>query len=98
MSNSHDISLYGAQAEVWDAMLGDKNVCAVLPVGSGKSFLASLLLPIAATTPSMHKGRDILYVAPTAPMIARIIWKDLKQRCMNMWGLEDEKDINSPTR
>ena len=98
MSNSHDISLYGAQAEVWDAMLGDKNVCAVLPVGSGKSFLASLLLPIAATTPSMHKGRDILYVAPTAPMIARIIWKDLKQRCMNMWGLEDEKDINNSSR
>jgi hypothetical protein len=98
MSNQHNIDLYGAQSEVWDAMLSDLNVCAVLPVGSGKSFLASLLLPIAATTPSMHKGRDILYVAPTAPMIARIIWKDLKNRCQTMWGLEDEKDINNSSR
>ena len=98
MSNQHNIDLYGAQTEVWQAMLSDRNVCAVLPVGSGKSFLASLLLPIAATTPAMHKGRDILYVAPTAPMITRIIWKDLKQRCMTMWGLEDEKDINNSSK
>lgn len=98
MSNTHNITLYGAQTEVWQAMLSDKNVCAVLPVGSGKSFLASLLLPIAATTPSMHKGRDILYVAPTAPMISRIIWKDLKQRCISMWNLEDEKDINNSSK
>ena len=98
MSNQHNIDLYGAQTEVWDAMLSDKNLCAVLPVGSGKSFLASLLLPIAATTPKIHKGRDILYVAPTAPMIARIIWKDLKQRCITMWGLEDEKHINNSSK
>ena len=98
MSNTHNIDLYGAQSEVWDAMLGDKNVCAVLPVGSGKSFLASLLLPIAATTPKIHKGRDILYVCPTAPMIARIIWKDLKYRCITMWGLEDEKQINNSSK
>ena len=98
MSNTHNIDLYGAQSEVWDAMLGDKNVCAVLPVGSGKSFLASLLLPIAATTPAIHKGRDILYVCPTAPMIARIIWKDLKYRCITMWGLEDEKQINNSSK
>jgi len=98
LSNSHDITLWGAQTEVWQAMLSDKNVCAVVPVGSGKSFLASLLLPIAATTPSFHKGKDILYVAPTAPMISRIIWKDLKQRCMTMWGLEDEKHINNSSK
>ena len=98
MNNTHNITLYGAQTEVWQAMLSDKNLCAVLPVGSGKSFLASLLLPIAATTPAIHKGRDILYVAPTAPMISRIIWKDLKDRCMKMWGLEDEKHINNSSK
>ena len=98
LSNTHDITLWGAQSEVWNAMLSDRNVCAVLPVGSGKSFLASLLLPIAATTPSIHKGKDILYVAPTAPMISRIIWKDLKQRCITMWGLEDEKQINNSSK
>lgn len=98
MQNQHNITLWGAQQEVWQAMLSDRNVCAVLPVGSGKSFLASLLLPIAATTPHIHKGRDILYVAPTAPMISRIIWKDLKQRCISMWGLQDEKDINNSSK
>jgi len=98
MSNQHNITLYGAQDEVWSAFLSEKNVCAVVPVGSGKSFLASLFLPIAATTPTIHKGKDILYVAPTAPMIARIIWKDLKQRCISMWGLEDEKHINNSSK
>lgn len=73
----------------------DKNVIAVLPVGSGKSFLACLLLPIAATTAHMNKGRDILYVAPTYPMLERIIWADLKKTCIEDWGLQDEKDINN---
>lgn len=63
--NKFDIKLIGEQTTVWSAFMSDKNVCAVLPVGSGKSFLAALLLPIAATTPEMHKGRDIVYVAPT---------------------------------
>lgn len=94
----HNLTLYGAQREVWDAMLSDKNCVLVLPIGSGKSFLSSWVLPIAATTPHMHKGRDILYVAPTAPMVNRIIWKDLKERCIQLWGLEDEKDINNSTK
>ena len=98
MSNQHQFKLYGAQTEVWQAFLSDRNACIVVPVGSGKSFLASLFLPIAATTPTIHKGKDILYLAPTAPMIARIIWKDLKERCISMWGLQDEKDINNSSR
>ena len=95
MTNRHKLTLYGAQKEVWDAMMSDKNACLVLPIGSGKSFLASWMLCVAATTPSIHKGRDILYVAPTAPMVKRIIWKDLKERCIALWGLEDEKHINN---
>ena len=90
------INLIGSQTEVWDAMLNsDKNLIAVLPVGSGKSFLAALLLPIAANTPHMHKGRDILYVAPTYPMLERIIWAPLKKVCIEDWGLQDEKEINN---
>jgi hypothetical protein len=98
MSNRHKLTLYGAQKEVWDAMMSDKNACLVLPIGSGKSFLASWMLCIAATTPSINRGRDILYIAPTAPMVSRIIWKDLKDRCMQMWRLEDEKHINNSTK
>jgi hypothetical protein len=94
--SNKNITLYGAQTEVWDAMYStDKNVIAVLPVGSGKSYLACLLLPIAATTPAMHKNRDILYVAPTYPMLERIIWGPLKRACIEDWGLQDEKDINN---
>ena len=98
MTNQHNLTLFGAQKEVWDAFLSDKNVIACVPVGSGKSFLAEILLPIAATTPSIHKGRDILYVAPTAPMISRILWKGLKTRCIEMFGLQDEKDINNSSK
>jgi len=98
MSNVHKLTLFGGQREVWDAMMSDKNCCLVLPIGSGKSFLASWMLTIAATTPSIHKGRDILYIAPTAPMVTRIIWKDLKERCMTLWGLKDEQDINNSSK
>jgi len=98
MTNVHRLTLYGGQREVWAAMMSDKNACLVLPIGSGKSFLASWMLTIAATTPSIHKGRDILYIAPTAPMVNRIIWKDLKNRCMTLWGLKDEQDINNSTK
>lgn len=98
MSNQVNLTLFGAQQEVWDAMMSNKNCVLVLPIGSGKSFLSSWILPIAATTPSMHKGRDILYVAPTSPMVNRIIWKDLKDRCIDLWGLQDEKDINNSSK
>lgn len=96
MNNEILFEPIGAQEEVWNAMLySSKNICAVLPVGSGKSYMAGLLLPTAATTPSMHKGRDILYVAPTYPMIERIIWQGLKKNCIDHWGLQDERDINN---
>jgi len=98
MSNTHRLTLYGGQREVWDIMMSDRNACLVLPIGSGKSFLASWMLCIAATTPSIHRGRDILYIAPTAPMVTRIIWKDLKSRCMALWGLKDEQDINNSSK
>jgi hypothetical protein len=95
-SNTHEINLYGEQAAVWSAMVTSKlNVIAVVPVGSGKSYLASLLLPIAANTPSMHLGRDICFVAPSNGMLDRIIWGPLKKVCMEQYGLVDEKDINN---
>jgi Terminase large subunit, T4likevirus-type, N-terminal len=97
-TNRHKLTLYGAQREVWAAMMSDQNACLVLPIGSGKSYLASWLLCVAATTPAMNKGRDILYVAPTAPMVSRIIWKELKERCQAMWNLEDEKHINNSSK
>ena len=86
----------GAQIEVVNALWqSDKNACIVQPVGSGKSYIAENFLPCAAMTPSMNKGRDVLYVAPTYPMIERIIWQGLKRTCMTNYGLIDERDINN---
>ena len=94
--NETRIRLIGAQTLIWNAMYNSrKNVLAVVPVGSGKSFLASLLLPIAATTPSMNMGRDLLCVAPTYGELERAIWSPLKKTCQEQFGLEDEKDINN---
>ena len=98
-SNVHNITLYGAQKDLWDAFYNDtRNVIAVVPVGSGKSFLSQLLLPIVANTPEMHKGRDIVYVAPTNGMVSRIIWTPLKKICMDQYGLVDEVDINNSSK
>lgn len=57
--------------------------------------MAERFLPCAAMTPAMHKGRDILYVAPTYPMIERIIWQGLKTQCIKHYGLKDEQHINN---
>ena len=95
-TNQHNVTLFGAQKDLWDAFYNSKkNVLAVVPVGSGKSYLCQILLPIVANTPTMHLGRDICYVAPTNPMVERIIWSPLKKLCMEQYGLEDEKDINN---
>ncbi len=95
-SNTSNVTLWGAQTQIWNAMYhSKKNVLAVVPVGSGKSFLASLFLSIAATTPKMHQGRDLLCVAPTYGELERAIWSPLKKTCMNTFGLQDEKNINN---
>ena len=99
LSNVHNITLYGAQKDLWGAFYNDKrNVIAVVPVGSGKSFLSTLLLPIVANTPEMHKGRDIVYVAPTNGMVSQIIWSPLKKICIEQYGLVDEVDINDSSK
>ena len=40
-------------------------------------------------------GRDVCYVAPSSPMVDRIIWSPLKKICMDQYGLKDESDINN---
>lgn len=99
VTNQLDIELIGAQEDLWDAFFkSKKNVLAVAHVGSGKSFLCRLLLPIAATTPAIHKGRDIVYVAPSNGMVSRIMWSELKKDCIKHYGLTDEKDINNSNK
>ena len=93
--NSVKINLYGEQTAVLNDWLNtDLHCIDILPAGSGKTFLASVFLPIAASDPQYHKGKDILYVAPTREMIKTLIWEQLKASCQTYFGIKDS-DINN---
>lgn len=90
-----EISLYGKQHEVFGDWLNDNRHCIdIVHVGSGKTHLASLFLPIAASDPKYHKGKDVIYSAPTMGMISSLIWEPLKKVCREIYHIP-EKDINN---
>jgi len=91
-----DIPLYGEQATILSDWLNTNKHCIdIVPVGSGKTFLAAIALPIFATNEQYHKGKDIIYSAPTGTMIKSLIWEQLKKSCIEYFGLIDGKDINN---
>jgi len=91
-----DVPLYGEQVTLLKDMLSsDKHCIHIVPVGSGKTFLASIALPIFATDIRYHKNKDIIYSAPTGAMIKSLIWEPLKKSCINYYGLVDGVDINN---
>lgn len=90
------VPLYGEQKTILaDWLTTDKHSVDIVPVGSGKTFLAAIALPIFATDPRYHKGKDIIYSAPTGAMIKSLIWEPLKKSCIEYFGLVDGKDINN---
>jgi hypothetical protein len=94
--NRIEVPLFGEQATLLDDWLNsDKHCIDIVPVGSGKTFLASIALPIFATDERYHKGKDIIYSAPTGAMIKSLIWESLKKSCIEYFGLVDGKDINN---
>ena len=97
MNRQHiDVPLFGEQKTILaDWLTTDKHSICIVPVGSGKTFLAAIALPIFASDPRYHKGKDIIYSAPTGAMIKSLIWEPLKQSCMKYFGLIDGKDINN---
>jgi len=91
-----DITLWGKQTEILqDWLTTNKHCIDIVPVGSGKTFLASIALPIFATDEKFHKGKDIIYSAPTGAMIKALIWEPLKYTCIHHYNLIDGKDINN---
>jgi hypothetical protein len=91
-----DIPLFGEQKTILaDWLTTDKHCVDIVPVGSGKTFLAAIALPIFASDPRYHKGKDIIYSAPTGAMIKSLIWEPLKRSCIEYFGLVDGKDINN---
>ena len=91
-----NIPLYGEQFSILrDWLETDKHCINIVPVGSGKTFLASIALPIMATDEKYHKGKDIIYSAPTGAMIKSLIWEPLKNIAVTHYGLVDGKHINN---
>jgi hypothetical protein len=91
-----DIPLYGEQRTLLNDWLNtDKHCINIVPVGSGKTFLASVALPLFANDIRYHKNKDIIYSAPTGAMIKSLIWEPLKKSCINYFGLKDGEDINN---
>ena len=82
-----DIPLYGEQATILSDWLNTNKHCIdIVPVGSGKTFLAAIALPIFATNEQYHKGKDIIYSAPTGTMIKSLIGNNLKNLVLNILG------------
>jgi hypothetical protein len=95
-TNLIDVPLYGEQATIMqDWLTTEKHCIDIVPVGSGKTFLASVALPLFASDEKYHKGKDIIYSAPTGSMIKSLIWEPLKQSCIEHFGLRDGKEINN---
>ena len=95
-ANNIDINLYGEQATIMDDWLNtDKHCIDIVPVGSGKTFMAAVALPIFANDEKYHQGKDIVYSAPTGAMIKSLVWPDLVKNCIENFGLEPGKEINS---
>jgi hypothetical protein len=91
-----NVPLYGEQSTILqDWLTTDKHCIDIVPVGSGKTFLAAIALPIFATDEKYHKGKDIIYSAPTGAMIKSLIWEPLKKSCQTYFGLKDGSDINN---
>lgn len=92
---SNNIKLYGEQTTILkDWLETDKNAMDIVPVGSGKTFLASIAMPIMASDVRYHKNKDIIYSAPTREMIKTLIWEPLKNSCRAYFGVSN-KDINN---
>ena len=90
-----DISLYGRQHEVFsDWVNTDKHCIDILPAGSGKTFLASIALPVFCTDVKYHKNKDVLYLAPTREMIKTLIWPSLTQSCKEYFGIKEDQINN----
>jgi len=91
-----DINLYGEQSTLLaDWTTSDKHCIDIVPAGSGKTFLASIFLPICASDVRYHKFKDVIYSAPTMSMIKSLVWEPLKTNCREYFGIEEAAINNS---
>ncbi len=95
MTTQVNIALYGKQHEIFgDWVNSDKHCIDIVHAGSGKTFLASIFLPIACTDVKYHKNKDVVYFAPTREMIKTLIWPTLTRSCKEYFGIKDDQINN----
>ena len=86
----NNIKLYGQQYQILQDWLNtNKNCIDIIHAGAGKSFLGSIALPIFCSDARYHKGRDVVYLAPTFSMAKTIMWNPLKDACKLYFNLPD---------
>ena len=91
MTTQVDIALYGKQHEIFsDWCNTDQHCVDIVHAGSGKTYLASIFLPIACTDVKYHKNKDVVYFAPTREMIKTLIWPSLVKSCKEYFGIKDD--------
>jgi len=86
-----NISLYGRQHEIFNDWVNtDKHCIDIIHAGSGKTFLASIALPIFCTNVKYHKNKDVVYFAPTREMIKTLVWPSLTKACKEYFDIKDD--------
>ena len=94
--NQIKINLYEKQYNIVEDWLTiNKHCLTIVPVGSGKTFMASVVLPIFASDEKYHNGKDIIYSAPTMGMIKSLIWEPLKESCRKNFNIPEANINNS---
>ena len=89
------VNLFGEQQTILqDWLTTTKHCLDIVHAGAGKTFLGSIALPIFASDPKYHHGRDIIYSAPTMGMISALIWEPLKKSCREYFNIP-ETSINN---
>ena len=91
-----EFTLFGEQSSILQDWLNTNKHCIdIIHAGAGKTFLASLALPIFASDEKYHHGRDIVYSAPTMSMISSLVWEPLKKICTTYFNIPDKHINNS---
>lgn len=88
-------SVYGEQDTILnDWIHTDKNCMDIIHAGAGKTHMAAIALPIFATDRKYHKGKDVVFIAPTMDMVKTNVWHKLVENCIKNHGVQP-KDINN---
>lgn len=89
------IHVWSKQAEIAHALINHRKVAVKSCHGSGKSFLASLIISWWVDTRG-HKGAVSVSTAPSADQVGKVVWRYVRQHHENSLTKADENPEYSP--